>query len=180
MLPKEAIQVIQKLRENPKALSKLDVEGIEEALTVALEGLLIMVTPPMTLKDTIETLETWIMNADDEYDMEEHGRVLGMKNALHLIRKIQPEPCDDCISRKTATDRFDLVQQDDLSMSYDDIAEFLSKLPPVYPKPKIGTWKYILRDSENEEYRCSICNNPVSNPTKFCCDCGAKMENHNE
>lgn len=42
----------------------------------------------ITLEEVIETLQTWIATADDEYDREEHGRVCGLKEALHLIKKV--------------------------------------------------------------------------------------------
>lgn len=41
-------------------------------------------------------------------------------------------------------------------------------------------WIYQLRDSENGEYRCSACGNPSGYPTKYCDECGAKMEEMNE
>lgn len=42
----------------------------------------------MTLSEVIDTLQTWIRNADDEYDREEMGRVAGLKEALREIKKI--------------------------------------------------------------------------------------------
>lgn len=54
----------------------------------------------MTLAEVIDTLQTWIRNADDEYDREEMGRVAGLKEALHEIKRI--EPCEDCINRSEA------------------------------------------------------------------------------
>lgn len=45
----------------------------------------------MTLNEVIDTLQTWIRNADDEYDREEMGRVAGLKEALHEIKRIEPQ-----------------------------------------------------------------------------------------
>ena len=48
----------------------------------------------MTVTEVIDTLQTWIRNADDEYDREEMGRVAGLKEALHEIKKTGH--CKDC------------------------------------------------------------------------------------
>ena len=61
-----------------------------------------MIADKMALEEVIETLQTWIATADDEYDREEMGRVCGLKEALHEIKKIKP--CTDAISRQAAID----------------------------------------------------------------------------
>lgn len=38
-----------------------------------------------------------------------------------------------------------------------------------------GEWKYQFRDSENEEYRCSLCNYPQCYKSNYCPSCGARM-----
>lgn len=38
-----------------------------------------------------------------------------------------------------------------------------------------GEWKYQFRDSENEEYRCSLCDYPQCYKSNYCPFCGAKM-----
>lgn len=45
----------------------------------------------MTRNEVIETIRTWIHTADDEYDIEEQGRVYGLMEALELIKQIEPE-----------------------------------------------------------------------------------------
>lgn len=83
----------------------------------------------------------------------------------------KPEKCGDCISRKAATDRFDLVQSDDLCMSYDDIMTFLSSLPSVEPERKTGLWM----DPEQGICWCSICGCQAEEVSNYCPDCGAQM-----
>lgn len=62
-----------------------------------------------------------------------------VQNVVQAIKNGTPlEKSKDCISRKAATDRFDLVQADDLRMSYDDILAFLLSLPSVEPEIKTG------------------------------------------
>ena len=116
--------------------------------------------------------------SDSDYERIIHDYEDGILQHIHEIMIAHGTPlkyCDDCISREEAERHFDMVQQDDLAMSYDDIAKYLSKLPSVYPNPKPGKWIYYQRDSENGEYRCSLCGNPSGYPTKYCDNCGAKM-----
>jgi hypothetical protein len=71
----------------------------------------------MTREEVIDTLQTWIKNADDEYDREEMGRVVGLKEALHEIKKI--EPCEDCISRTELLSRIDAERKHLLDLKMD-------------------------------------------------------------
>ena len=87
--------------------------------------------------------------------------------------------CGDCISRKAATDRFDLVQSDDKCMGYDDIMAFLSSLPPVEPERKTGHWIIHSDDLFPAEstQECDNCHHhqPLSIDDSFCPNCGIKM-----
>ena len=40
---------------------------------------------------------------------------------------------------------------------------------------RVGRWIHMLRDSENDEYRCSVCFNPVGYDYDYCPNCGAYM-----
>jgi hypothetical protein len=103
--------------------------------------------------------------------------------AIKRVPSVEPEKCGDCISREAATDRFDLVQSDDLCMSYDDIMAFLSSLPSVEPERKTGKW---IWDMHYGKYKCSECGcNPcyendtdvyVINKYRYCRWCGCEME----
>lgn len=42
----------------------------------------------MTKNEVIETIRTWIKTTDDEYDIEERGRVYGMMDCLELVKQI--------------------------------------------------------------------------------------------
>ena len=93
------------------------------------------------------------------------------------------EPYGDCISRKAATDRFDLVQSDDKCMSYDDIMAFLFSLPPVEPERKRGRWEYVQYDGNPKigNWHCSNCRLIVNFGFEgapyynYCPGCGADM-----
>ena len=106
----------------------------------------------------------------------------------YLYPSIEPEKCGDCISRKAATDRFDLVQSDDKCMGYDDIMAFLSSLPPVEPERKPGKWEYVQYDGNPKigNWHCSECRLIVNLGFEgapyyhYCPGCGAEMEVQNE
>ena len=138
----------------------------------------------MTLAEVIDTLQTWIRNADDEYDREEMGRVAGLKEALHEIKKI--EPCEDAISRRAVIDMTGLSEWFDSSDSYNEFVIALSELPPVTPQPKAGHWIRWYEQKETDWYveniphcKCSECGkeyDPHSSQfIKYCNECGAKM-----
>lgn len=84
------------------------------------------------------------------------------------------EPCSDCISRKVATDRFDLVQSDDKCMGYNDIMKFLLSLPSVEPERKMGKW--INVDGSTNKADCSCCGNRGRAWMNYCYMCGIRME----
>jgi len=45
----------------------------------------------MTTEEVINTIQTWINEADDDFDREEQGRVAGLRMALHEIKKIEQQ-----------------------------------------------------------------------------------------
>ena len=122
--------------------------------------------------DTIETDCSWDM-FNEWGNRTPTGELI--VEAIKRVPSVEPEKCGDCISRKAATDRFDLVQSDDKCMGYDDIMAFLSSLPSVDPERKRGKWV---------DGKCNKCgaNAPfwAMATTYYCSDycpnCGAKME----
>lgn len=48
-------------------------------------------------------------------------------------------------------------------------------LPSAQPEQKTGHWIPILRASENDEYRCSVCSQPMGFDYDYCPHCGARM-----
>ena len=140
----------------------------------------------MTLAEVIVTLQTWIRNADDEYDREEMGRVAGLKEALHEIKKIEPcgkdinVPATDAISRQAVLDGVDrYIYKSQSTGTQDDFYSFaelvVKQLPSVTPQPKTGHWIHRKMDNECWE-ECSECHVERVYPTLYCPDCGTKME----
>ena len=155
----------------------------------------------MTLAEVIDTLQTWIKNADDEYDREEMGRVAGLKEALHEIKKI--EICDDAISRDellkaidtwdkfgyTETGCFVREPKNDCVkyIHYDDVIKCIKCMPSVKPQQKTGHWIELTKLS-CAEYSCYVCSECEAYAkdhgrrlrvqhykSLFCPDCGLKM-----
>ena len=134
----------------------------------------------MTLAEVIDTLQTWIRNADDEYDREEMGRVVGLKEALHEIKRI--EPYEDCISRQELKERFlEKCVSDCSCCEYwrdDDWCEIFNELPTVQPKQKTGHW--VFDEILDRHYYCSECKSMGVDYWDYCPNCGAKMAERGE
>ena len=130
----------------------------------------------ITLEEVIETLQTWIATADDEYDREEMGRVCGLKEALHEIKKIKP--CTDAISRQSVKEQMIKYGFHAPDMT---ITEFVEDLPPITPSPKMGRWIKSYEEYIPYLY-CSNCEfeTGATDYMKYCPNCGAKMVNSQE
>ena len=94
--------------------------------------------------------------------------------------------CEDAISRQAVCDYIaEFVNNEYSSQAecemVDAMIEGIQHLPPVTPQPKTGHW--IRQDNTKEPlygwYFCSECNSVIGDKTKFCSNCGAKMEGSN-
>lgn len=100
------------------------------------------------------------------------------------IRALEHKPSvNDCVNRQTALDfiknhsypvRYDgnSIEQ---GMTVTGIEEALNEMPNIQSKQKTGQW---LINSDGYYPYCSICKNEPQNRvmTKYCPNCGAKME----
>lgn len=85
------------------------------------------------------------------------------------IVELEQELCEDCISRKQA-----LAEIDRTVLCYTHQArQIIENLPSIQPKPKTGHW---IEDENEMEVRCSECAEENDNCSKYCPNCGAKME----
>jgi len=96
------------------------------------------------------------------------------RNAHEMaIKSLEKEPCEDAISRQTVLDMMQMKMGDkELYMAVYD-------LPPVTPKPKMGHWivhRGYNADGFGIEYSCSKCNDWNDEKSKYCPNCGAKMQ----
>lgn len=122
--------------------------------------------------DIPDTMYDWFMNGfpDDE------DAAMLCELVVQNGKPYEQKTCHDCISREEAMRPFDLVQQDDLAMSYDDIAKFLSKLPSVEPEQKEGKWIPYYAPGFGDVY-CSQCKHSVYDPDDYCPCCGSHNDN---
>lgn len=127
------------------------------------------------IKKDIESIENRVRHAFNQgYDM-------GLKES----RSENPNTCGDAISRQAVDDAiYDYSRSCDAN--YQQIMEFIEKIPSVSPQQRTGRW--ILADEQNEEdvandnYRfiCSECQcsdiHAKGTKVPYCWKCGAKME----
>ena len=59
----------------------------------------------MTIAEVIDTLQTWINEADDEFDREEQGRVEGLRQALYEIEKIEEPKVGRWLEKEVISDK---------------------------------------------------------------------------
>ena len=122
---------------------------------------------------TIEMLQRLAYNIHGVMD------VVDADNCKNIIKALEKEPCEDCISRQEA---INCVTSNEFRYK---IVEDIKTLPSVTPKEKTGHWKPIEYDSYADGYpvwdvwECSKCglehNGDKESLTAFCPDCGARM-----
>lgn len=125
-----------------------------------------------------------------------------VKAELKNMPSVKSEKCGDCISREELKQKFqwlakatkygnDDAEQQNFSYSTmmmyeiaDMIEDVIDSCPSVEPERKTGKW--VEYPFENvcglklRDYRCNLCTYFVNAKTKFCPNCGAKMEMVNE
>lgn len=87
------------------------------------------------------------------------------------------EPCEDCISRKSALEPYQTLDDRD-TISVWLIRNNIEQMPSVTPQPKIGHWM-IIDDCEQFIAKCSECgrieDSRLINNYPYC-HCGARMQ----
>ena len=89
---------------------------------------------------------------------------------------------EDLIKREDAIKAINLrarIPHDVASAHYASMAINAILSVPSADRPK-GEWIYQFRDSENEEYRCSVCDYPQGHTHNFCPNCGADMRGEDD
>ncbi len=84
------------------------------------------------------------------------------------------EPCEDAISRDEAI----RVAEQGQIQGYEWQFKKLCNLPSVTPQPKIGQW--IAMGEGFTLYKCSECEAVEFKKSKYCPNCGTKMEVQND
>lgn len=97
------------------------------------------------------------------------------KLILDLIKELEQQPCDDCVSREAV---LDLMQ---LKMGGKELYKAVYDLPPVSPTRKVGKWIYHEKSiptafKELRECSCCHCYFRWEMPrNSYCPNCGAEM-----
>lgn len=142
----------------------------------------------------IEALEQEPFNIDTY--CKEHFMVMVDKDLWNKAEKaLKQESCEDAISRQAALSMQYRID-DSATLSTRDVVNVdnIEDLPPVTPQPKTGHWVEENINGGGRRVFCSECGCPppfehvstgdvysasgygVINKTKFCPNCGAKME----
>ena len=109
------------------------------------------------------------------------------KKCKEILKALEQEPCEDCISRQAVLDLVDSYSESQSNVEdvTQDIISDIVVLPPVNPQPKTGYW--ILADEQNKEdvendnYRfiCSECQysdiHAKDTIVPYCWKCGTRM-----
>jgi hypothetical protein len=118
----------------------------------------------------------------DDCECGRKGHINGTSIGYSIGECKDYEPCDDAISRQAV---FDLVRSltrwcvrsedgkfNNVGLLYDDVMFGIDKLPSVTQKS--GTW--IALDEGYGPYICSLCEWVEAGKSKYCPNCGARME----
>lgn len=112
----------------------------------------------------------------DVLDLAKKGVLISNGNyecvckAINELPPVNPQPCEDAISRQYL---IDIATKDG---AYDYVsAQEIANAPPVTPQPKTGHWSHDGSHWKNR-FICSGCGYKLfDEPTNYCPNCGAKM-----
>ncbi len=141
----------------------------------------------------------YCLKANSDYHSEVCEECVNYPNCDHtiqddvtetIIRALEQESCDDCVSRKAVLKIYDdWFATCNIADKKESPKSKIKALPPVAPQPRMGKW--ILNANQGVQavgyltYHCSECEREIS--SKFhgrisllkeypYCHCGAKME----
>ena len=128
--------------------------------------------------------ENWTIMFECQKCAEEHKQLaewlkdykrLREQPKKHTEERTKTHACV-CISREAAFD--EIIWNSDNGVIDARVAiEALRNLPPVEPERKTGKWIPVYDDNGRcHNFRCSACNSADEHDSKFCPNCGAKME----
>ena len=97
---------------------------------------------------------------------------LSGEEADEIIKALEQEPCEDCISRQAALSMQYRID-DSVTLSTRDVVNVddIENLPSVIPQIKTGHW---MEDEYEMVVRCSECGEENDECSKYCPNCGAK------
>lgn len=91
------------------------------------------------------------------------------------IEALKSDECEDCVSRQVAIvaldDRMSSLENVDMQIAMGFAKGIINELPSVTPAKKVGHWI----DCSNG-WMCSACSRDCILDSKYCPNCGAKMQ----
>jgi hypothetical protein len=102
--------------------------------------------------------------------------------AEEIIKALDPENCEDAVSRRELIDKFEIVDKMYGSDFYWEMRKLVDKLSPVTPIQKKGKWENKNVNYHHFYGKCSKCGQEFCVDTwytqnmKYCPNCGTKME----
>ncbi len=119
-----------------------------------------------------------------------HNGTFTERESDRILKALEQEPCEDCISRQAVLDMATTIQTDDFSgneiievVDVDDIKALLS----VTPNPKTGRWINLEKTKYKGivlpfwgRYECSKCGGHGEGTFNYCPNCGARMTESEE
>ena len=107
------------------------------------------------------------------------GIVGALQSILADLPPVTPkqEPCEDAISRQAVEEIINDIRDCISVEGYWVIFERMKKLPPANSQePKTGHWIFHTDASGNSWHTCPACGHVAYTLTRFCPDCGTRLE----
>lgn len=131
----------------------------------------------MTREEAISVLKVLASFQGVMEYLEQHS--VSVQDACNMaIQALSQEPID-AISREAVIEWLKAKDIIKLSSQEETARKELKALPPVTPQQKYGKWithRGYNADGFGIEYSCSKCNEWVEEKSRYCPNCGAKME----
>ena len=132
----------------------------------------------------IDALDDVSANYTGKGQREWHPHIDFMIDAINKVPSVEPEKCDDCISRESALEILDDYAEDiesgNWGTAYSKARTSMCNLSTVEPERKTGKW---ISEQSWCLPKCSICGASCFGlhgfdaiKTPYCPTCGAKME----
>ena len=149
-------------------------------------------------KREIVSLDFYLLNHTDDYGEESHTAMMMAINALEELPKrrkeakrwktkaMQNNSCEDAISRQEAISNIREMAEWHTGDAFNAnrVIQHLKDLPSVAPKQRTGRWEWtdgderIMKASFYTKWTCTSCGCKRPEKTKYCPNCGAKMEDN--
>ena len=140
------------------------------------------------MNDLIEKLSN-LRSQFNCFDENEHEAYHTLSEAIKVLSE-RPESCEDAVSRqilladlkklKTAWKKYPVMAEQ--IKGVEAAIGYAEAIPSVMPKRKTGKWEIIAHESHIGGFthvkKCSVCGVEQIIRSRFCPNCGARMEGY--